>query len=214
MSAMTYSSLVAQITSYLNRSDASTLAQIPNFISQCEQRIAREYKGLGVVKYVTSNFVTDVCVYQKPARWRRTLSMSYGMGDNFATRVQIYPRVYDFLTLYWPNRGDSSITAPPKFYADYQWEAIIIAPTPALAYPYEWSYLELPAPLSDQNNTNWLTNYAPDAILYGSLLEALPFLKNDDRVQLWQAFYDRALQSLNTQDELRQTDRTEDRGAD
>ena len=47
---------------------------------------------------------------------------------------------------------------------------------------------------------NWLTEYAPDVLLYASLLEALPFLKNDERVQMWQGMYDRAAQALNGED--------------
>jgi len=47
---------------------------------------------------------------------------------------------------------------------------------------------------------NWLTEYAPDVLLYASLLEATPFLKNDERVQMWQGMYDRAAQALNGED--------------
>ena len=57
--------------------------------------------------------------------------------------------------------------------------------------------------------TNWLTEYAPDVLLYATLLEATPFLKNDERVQVWQAIYDRSAQALNGEDLKRIMDRTE-----
>ena len=53
----------------------------------------------------------------------------------------------------------------------------------------------------------WFTTYAPQALLYGTLLQAMPFLKNDDRVQLWQALYQQAMDVLVAEDKLRVADR-------
>ena len=68
-------------------------------------------------------------------------------------------------------------------------------------------YYELPPLLSSVNQTNWLTEYAPQLLLYGTLLEATPFLKNDERIGVWQQFYDRALNALNTEDLKKMADR-------
>ncbi len=208
---MTYNSLVAQITSYLNRNDASTIAQIPNFIYQAEQRICRESKNIGLEQYVEGNFTPGVSVYPKPARWRRNITFNYGTGVGNNTRNQVFLRTYEYVRAYWP---DSTQLAPPLYYSDYAYTHFLIAPTPDAAYPFEFSYLELPEPLNIGVQTNWLTNYAPDALLYASLLEAVPFLKNDERVPVWQNYYDRALASLNNQDDQRIVDRTSNRGAD
>ena len=61
--------------------------------------------------------------------------------------------------------------------------------------------------MDSSNQTNWFTIYAPQALLYGSLLQAMPFLKNDDRVQLWQALYQQAMDVLVAEDKLRIADR-------
>jgi hypothetical protein len=61
-------------------------------------------------------------------------------------------------------------------------------------------YYELPVLLDDSTQTNWLTDYAPNLLLYGALLEATPFLKNDDRITTWQNFYQSAANALNTED--------------
>jgi hypothetical protein len=61
--------------------------------------------------------------------------------------------------------------------------------------------------LSSTNQTNWFTIYAPQAILYGSLLQAMPYLKNDDRVPMWKAQYDLIMQTLTNEDKLRIADR-------
>ena len=57
------------------------------------------------------------------------------------------------------------------------------------------------------NQTNWFTNYAPQALLYGSLLQAMPFLKNDERMPMWQQNYDLIMQTLMAEDKLRLADR-------
>jgi hypothetical protein len=56
-----------------------------------------------------------------------------------------------------------------------------------------------------------LTEYAPDLLTYATLLEATPFLKNDERIATWQAMYDRAAQALNGEDLKRILDRSANR---
>jgi hypothetical protein len=208
---MTYDSLVIQVTKYLNTTNAVTIDQITNFIYQAEQRIARESKTLGLVVYVTGAFTPNEAVLPKPARWRRTLTFNFGTGIDNNTRNQIFLTEYDFLRYYWPN---PTVTGEPKFYADYGFDHLIVAPTPDEAYPFEYSYLQLPEPLSEDVQTNWLTNNAPDVLLYATLLEAIPFIKNDDRIPVWESFYMKAIASLNGQDSLRIKDRASDRKAD
>jgi hypothetical protein len=67
-----------------------------------------------------------------------------------------------------------------------------VAPTPDAAYPAELVYYEEPALLDNSNQTNFITQYMPNLLLYAALLEATPFLKNDERIGVWQAQYDRA----------------------
>jgi hypothetical protein len=82
-----------------------------------------------------------------------------------------------------------------------------VAPTPTLAYSFEVLYYERVQPLDSTNQTNWFTVYAPQALLYGSLLQAMPFLKNDERTPIWQAQYDAIIQTLMAEDKLRIADR-------
>ena len=82
-----------------------------------------------------------------------------------------------------------------------------MAPTPDAAYPFEVLVYQLIPLLDDANQSNWLTEYAPQLILYGALLEATPFLKNDERIQVWQSMYDRAAQALSGEDLAKILDR-------
>ena len=97
--------------------------------------------------------------------------------------------------------------ATPEFYADYNYSNWLLAPTPDAAYPMEVLYYELPALLDDVQQSNWLTEYAPQLLLYATLLEATPFLKNDERIGTWQTMYDRAAASLSGEDLAKILDR-------
>jgi hypothetical protein len=61
--------------------------------------------------------------------------------------------------------------------------------------------------LDSANQTNWFTIYAPQALLYGSLLQAMPFLKNDERLPMWQAQYQQIVSTLKAEDVTRIGDR-------
>ena len=56
-------------------------------------------------------------------------------------------------------------------------------------------YGKIPA-LSDTNTTNWLLDLAPNVYLYGSLLAATGYLKNDSRLEMWNSQYKQDLQSI------------------
>ena len=210
--SMTYNSLTAQVLNYLDRTDTSTTAQVPYFIYQAEQRICRECKTIGLEQYVVGTFIPGTSVYPKPARWRRSIAMNVGNGTNFNTRNSVEIRDYDYIRSY--TSDPTTQLGLPKFYGDYGYSNILVGPTPDSAYPFEWAYIELPQPISATNQMNWLTNYAPDALLYATLLEAIPYLKNDERIPVWQQMYDRALASLNAQDADRTVDRGQSRGSD
>ena len=68
-------------------------------------------------------------------------------------------------------------------------------------------YYEEVQPLDVSNQTNWVTQYAPQAMLYGSLLQAMPFLKNDERMPMWRAEYDKIIAQLKTENIQRLGDR-------
>ncbi len=48
--------------------------------------------------------------------------------------------------------------------------------------------------------------YARDLLLYSALLESAPYLKNDQRVQVWQDRYDKAAAAFKTQNVERVND--------
>lgn len=186
--SVTYSSLVTDIITYSERTDSPFSDQVPRFIMMCENRLASEVRGLGLQKYVTGTLTSNTI--DKPARWRETISFNVTVNSE---RVFLQERTYDYCRSFCPNPATTGV---PRYYADYEYEHFLVVPTPASNYAFELAYYERPEPLSDANQTNWLTQYAPQVLLYGSLLEAQPFLKRPERVAEFQGLYDRALQGL------------------
>jgi hypothetical protein len=199
--AMTYDSLVSDISSYLERTDAATLAQIPNFIMYAEEVLAAEIKFLGNLITSTSTLTANDGTITKPARWRKTVSMNITVNG---VRQPVFLRKYEFLRNYWP---DNTKTGTPAYYADYDYNHWLVAPTPDSAYAFEVIYYQRIQPLDSTNQTNWFTIYAPQAMLYGTLLQAMPFLKNDDRIPMWKAQYDAIVNTLKSEDAARLADR-------
>jgi hypothetical protein len=198
---MTYDSLVENIQSYLERTDTATLEKIPLFIMLTEQIIASQIKFLGNLTVNTSTMTASTSIIDKPARWHKTVSMNITVSG---VRQPVLLRKYEYLREYWPN---ATSTGTPVFYSDYDYTHWLVAPTPDAAYAFEVLYYERIQPLDSSNQTNWFTIYAPQALLYGSLLQAMPFLKNDERMTMWKANYDQIMQTLMAEDKLRIADR-------
>lgn len=198
--ALTYSSLLSNLENYLQRHDDLVVSQLPYFILWAQQRIARELKILGLRTEITGTFsggTLTTGLMAKPADWRKTAAFYIGTGVDNNTHVSLFERMYEYLRTNFPDPTD---TGQPQFYADADYQHWFIAPTPASGLPYKIVYFQIPPLLDDSTQTNWLTNYAPDLLLYASLLEAVPFVKSDERIPVWQSMYAQAKAALQGQD--------------
>jgi hypothetical protein len=206
---MDYNSLTLQIQNYVNRSDNFFISQIPNFINQGIGRIYSEGKGIGFEKIQVGNFTIGSSVITKPTDWKKTISLSYIIPDIPPTVAYVLPRSYEFCRAYSP----SNITGNPVFYADYSLPPLVaglgqlfLSPTPGVAYTYQLIYASYPQ-FSSSNSTNFLTDRYPSLLLYACLLEAIPFLKDDERVAIWEGLYNRAFKDFQADNISRFTDR-------
>jgi hypothetical protein len=199
---MTYDSLTSTVLQYLERRDAAVVEAIPTFITLCEFEIAQYIKTLGQMEVVDSTMNIGNPVIAKPARWRKTVSMTL---SNSGSKQPVLLRKLEYLNAY---AQDVTATGIPLYYADYDYEHWIVAPTPNQAYSFEALCYTRLQPLSSAYQTNWLTQNAPNAMLFGTLKQTAPFLKNDARLALWKQMFDEALAALKTEDTLRVADRS------
>jgi hypothetical protein len=199
---MTYDSLTSTALQYLERSDAAVVNAIPTFITLCEFEIAQNIKTLGQMEVVDSTMLIGNPVIPKPARWRKTTSMTLSVSGQ---KQPMLVRKLEYLNTY---AQDVTATGVPLYYADYDYDHWLVAPTPNLAYAFEALCYTRLEPLSSSNQTNWLTINAPNAMLFGTLKQTAPFLKNDARLALWKSMFDESLLALKTEDTLRVADRS------
>lgn len=194
--AMTYNSLIQDVITYMERDDDNFVDMIPTFIGLAEFAIATEVKTLEQLVVVNTTLTTNQDVLNKPALWRKTVSMKVD-GQPMLLRSQDYVAQYQ----------SESTSAQPKYYADYDYSNWAIAPLPDQPYTIEIIYFSRVQPLSYQNQQNLLTEICPQALLFGTLLQAQGYLKALDKLPIWKGYYDNAIAALKKEDNVRRVDR-------
>ena len=199
---LTYDSLTSTVLQYLERSDPAVVNYIPTAITLAEFEIAQVIKTLGQLEVVDAVMNVNNPIIAKPARWRKTVSMT--LVNSSGQKQPIYLRKLEYLNNYWPN---VSSTDQPIYYADYDYDHWFVAPTPNQAYSFEALCYTRLQPLASDNQTNWLTQNAPNTMLFGTLKQTATFLKDDARLQVWEQLFTEAMSALKTEDQLRLVDR-------
>ena len=198
----TYSELVTQIKEYCEvDSNVFTTAIVNDFIEHAESKIFRQIDFDVFRKYRTATLTSGDAFIAMPGntpdsfafiRSVNIFSPSGSLGgltDN--ERVFLEKRDQSFINEYAPDRTATGI---PKYYANWDNDTILLAPTPNAAYTMELAYNAQETGLSSSNTTTWVSNNAPGLLLYACLIEAFKFLKNPNMV----AMYTQAYQELLT----------------
>ena len=200
----TYAELTQQILDYTETDTNVLTSTITNdFIEHAELRIFRQL-DLDVYKeYKTASLTSSDPFVAMPgatpttfefARYVHIFSPSGSLGgltDN--ERVTLQKKDSSYINEYWPNRTSTGV---PKYYANWDNDTIILAPTPNAAYTIELAYNAQPTGLSSSNTTTWVSNNAPQLLLYACLIEAFKFLKNPDMLNIYTVSYKEELQTM------------------
>lgn len=197
---MTYDSLVEDVIRYSERNDQSFVDQIPRLIMLTEQEIAAEIKTLIQLNVVDTVLAAGDNVLEKPVRWRKTTSMK-------VNGVPVLNRSMDYVTQYL----SESNPGQPLYYAEYDYDHWGFAPAADQDYPVQIIYYSRIQPLDITNQENLLTREAPQALLYGTLLQAQGYLKNNERLAVWKQYYTDAINALKGEDGSRIVDRNTSR---
>lgn len=209
--ALTFSTLTAQLKLDLERGqagDADAIAQIPHWIMLAEKNIAAEAKPEGFERWIVSDaaIAANTTVVQKPVRWRKTISLAHLTQPGYTVKTYLKERVKEYLEVIYPNSATTA--ALPRFWASFGPNHFLILPAPSAVFKLALGYYEELQPLDDANQTNWLTQFAPQVLLYRCLMEAMVALKNDERLPTWQAMYGAGVKALMGEDFSKSQDRT------
>lgn len=190
MAAITnYTTLKTAIADYLARSDLTSY--LDNFIQNWEERFYRDAQNWASWMEAALSVTITANVAAVPADYLGLKVCYVGSTSGPLERVsltQLYAR--------YPRGGGSS--GIPKFIAR---DASNFRFGPeAVSGTLEGTYYAKPTVLrSDVDGVNWIMTNAPDLALYGALLEAEPFIKNDSRMQTWAQMYSSALDAYRAQ---------------
>lgn len=193
---MNYDNLIQDVINYMERDDPGFVAQIPSLIGLAESAIAAELKSLLQLTVVETTLAENQDILEKPARWRKTVSMKVN-GKPILMRSQDYIAQYQ-------SESDAGI---PKYYGEYDYNNWNFAPKPDAAYPIEIIYYSLIQPLDSTNQQNLFTRECPQAMLFGTLLQAQGYLKALDKLPIWKQYYTESLAALKKEDSTRKIDR-------
>ena len=189
MAISNYTELKTAVANWLDRDDLTD--RIPEFIALAEARFNRVLRLRSMEAKYTANTVA--------AQRNLALPTSYIQMRNFqvnsnplTTLSYVTPEIYDRL---W----GGSTGGTPKFYTILANE-VSFGPIPGSVMEVEMLFYKKFDNLSGSVATNWLITNAPDIYLYGSMLEAEPFIMNDERVQLWATALERGVSDLQEQD--------------
>lgn len=186
MAISTYAELQTAVSNWLDRSDLTN--RIPEFIALAESRIARK---LRIREMETESDVTLVS-------GTRTAAVPTGFRE--VRRVYLNTSPITELEYMTPNdywgRYAGTNTGKPVVYT-VEGTNLVFGPTPDSGYTAKVLHYKAFDGLATSAHGVFTSN--PDVYLYGSLLAAEPFLKNDKRVAMWKSLFDESMMELEVQ---------------
>ena len=187
MALNNYTALQASVADWLNRADLT--AQIPDFILLAETQLNRQLRTRDMLARQYTSATSQYLAL--PSDYAGIKSIQ--LNTSPVTRLDYAPPES------MADRLNTHSIGKPQIYTIVN-NQIELAPAPDATYELEIVYWQrLPALAS--NSTNWLLTKHPDVYLYGSLLQAAPYLRDDDRIQVWQGLQQAALNDINIDNE-------------
>jgi hypothetical protein len=170
-----FSDLVDNVRNY-TETDSTVLtdAIINQFIESTEDKLRRKVDLSYYRRYDTATLTVNNAFLPLPGDWEATRYVQLIDGSN--NRTFLIQKDISFINEFAPDRTSSG-AGTPKYYAVYDDDTHMLAPTPNAALTVELAYTYKPPVLSSTTTSNWVSQNAPNVLLYGCVLEALGYLK-------------------------------------
>ena len=205
--AYTLSNLQDDIRNYTEVDDSVfSTAVLDTIIKNAENRIYRESDSDDNRFYATSNLQSGSRYVTIPSDLR---SIRYVQLKD----TTVSPNVQSFLekkeTSYMATFYDTPGTAQglPKYYANWDANFWVVAPTPNANYEITLAYVKQPDTITSgtpSTSGTYLSNKYQDLLLYAALVEAYGYLKGPtDMLQYYEQSYRRALASYSIEQQGR-----------
>ena len=196
--AWTFTTLKTAIQDYTQNSETTFVNNLSNFITDTEEKIL---KTVNLPVFRKNGTMTSGNTYlSAPSDFLTPFSLAL---DNSGYEYLMFKEV-NFIREAYPV---SSTTGVPKYYALFDDDTFILGPTPNANFTVELHYVYRPTSITTSaDGTSWLGTNAPDALLYGSLVQAYSFMKGEaDLIANYTQQYNEALSRLKVFAEGRST---------
>ena len=197
----TYAILKADLIDLTENNCSDFATESDQFIDTAELRLSRELKNVPeLYKHQNATLTIGDAFITKPTDLITIIS--FQVLSSASARTALEYRDISYINEYWPTRTS---TSTPKYYADWDNDFYIVAPTPSAALSIEMNYRTRFTALSSSSTTSWLTENAYDALLYASLIEAAVYDKNPQMMQMYEKRYQEAVAAVNEELAIRRT---------
>mgnify|MGYP000551152996 CR=1 FL=1 len=189
----TYTTLTQAIKDYANTDETTFNNNINNFITSAEDRILRTCQLPNFRKNVEGQMSSGTQYLSTPSDFLAPFSLS--VTSNSKQSFLLLKEVA-FLREAYPN---ATTEGEPKYYALFDDDTFMLAPTPNGVYTIEMWYEETPERLGNgsgtTSTTTFVSNTAPEVLLYKCVAEAYSYLKNPTDMQIYDQKFQVALQA-------------------
>ena len=180
MSLDTYAGLQTTMGLFLNRNDLT--AVLPVFISLAEAEMRRDLLLRGALVQATATITTEADTL--PGDLEQLVNIRVN-DTGYGPMTRIEPHAFDLMRT-------SASTGIPQYYTTIGYEVQFYPTPPSTGVEILITFYETIPVLSDANTDNFLLLQYPDLYLYGSLKHTAPYLRDDERIALWDALYQKA----------------------
>ena len=173
--SFTFAQLKTAIQDYVDNSETTFVNHLSDFIKASEERIFKSVDLEFFRKNVTSSMTSSDKFVTIPSDYLSSFSLQITTAGSESFLLQ---KDVNFLQEAFDG---SASTGLPRYYAVFDINNFIVAPTPNSNYAIELHYYYRPASLTAgaDSGTTWLSTNAPFALLYGSLVEAYTYMKGE-----------------------------------
>lgn len=199
---MTYGELKQAIQDYTENDETTFVNNLPLFIRLSEERILKSVQLNLFQKNQFGTMTTGNQYLAAPSDFLAPFSLSIDVSGD--AEFLLFKDL-DFVQTYTP---DPTTTGQPKYYAQFDVDNFILAPTPNANYTVDIHYLYRPTSITAgaDSGTSWLSINAEISLLYASLIEAYTFMKGDPNLmQMYNQRYMEGISRLKNLGEAQET---------
>lgn len=194
MALDSYNGLQDAVADWLNRQDL--VGVIPDFIRLFEAQFDADARGRIQPLVVISVASIDEALARVPEDYIQ-------MDKLVNLDATPDPRAMRYVTPYQLNEFVERNVDGPLYYSIVG-NQIRLQPVPDGPTNFQMTYFSRLRPLSDTQPDNYLLRSHPNLYLYGTLLQAEPYLKDDERIGIWNRFYEEGMDNLQVTDQRAQ----------